>query len=536
MLPSKFFNNSGPVNSRDHFCVPPIRRLDARKIWQLILQKKYFLIRGPKQCGKTSFLLSLAEMINRDGKVKCLYMNVESLRGVQEDVSECIRSILFEISSRARDTFDDEYLEDLVPEILSKRGPYQAFNEFLTQWSKRSDRPIVLFIDEIDTLDSTVLTPILSQIRAGYDKRPAYFPQSIVFCATHDVIDKQFNIKDATLQIGFFHREEVNAMFTSYAEDNGLKLTHDALDRVWYYTSGQPWIVSSLAEEIFSVIVPAKKITRIMSRPVDEAFQNLLARQGNHLEFLTTKLRDERVKRALMPILTGGLLADQVSDIDLNYTRELGILSQSRNNFDNMLYTEVLPRALYAPVTYMINLSTERFLLPDQSIDTIKLIKSFQLFFRNHIDRLVERIDYGPAAYTLVFQALLQKLEDGTCTVTRDFSAERGFTHISINWRYPRDQAASFLVKLVRIQSLERYKQMVPGLAETCDNWKTASLEVPEIGPVSPEEASPPPEIEACDADVHVIAININPKFQWEDKLPCDKKNVNGKTVHVWGF
>ena len=206
-------------------------------------------------------------------------------------------------------------------------------------------------------------------------------------------------------------------MFTSYADDNGLKLTHDALDRVWHYTSGQPWIVSSLAEEIFSVIVPAKKITRIMSRPVDEAFQNLLARQGNHLEFLTTKLRDERVKRALMPILTGGLLADQVSDIDLNYTRELGILSQNRNNFDNMLYTEVLPRALYAPVTYMINLSTERFLLPDQSIDTIKLIKSFQLFFRNHIDRLVERIDYGPAAYTLVFQALLQKLEDGTCIV-----------------------------------------------------------------------------------------------------------------------
>lgn len=536
MLATRFFNNSGPVNSRDHFCVPPIRRLDVRKIWQLILQKKYFLICGPKQCGKTSFLLSFAEMLNRDGKVKCLYMNVESLRGVQEDMEECIKSVLFEISSRARDTFNDEYLEDLVPEILSKRGPYQALNEFLTQWSKRSDRPIVLFIDEIDTLHGSVLTTILSQIRAGYDKRPAYFPQSIVFCATHDVIDKQFNIKDATIQIGFFRREELDVMFTAYATENSLKLTKDALDRVWHYTSGQPWIVSTLAEEIFSVIVPAKKITRILSRPVDEAFQNILARRGNHLDFLSSQLRDERVKRCLMPILSGGLQAEQVSDSDLEYTRELGIVSASRNSFDNMLYSEVLPRVLFGSVTYMINLSTERFVRPDQTMDTTKLLKSFQLFFRNHIDRLVERIDYGPAGYALVFQALIQKLEDGTCTVTRDFLAERGFTVVTLNWRFPQEQTVVFIVKLVRVVSLDRYKQLIPSLAESYLDWKPAVAPEPDREDPAASDTAPPAEPKGNEGEIHVIAINTHPKFQWEDKMPCDRRTIGGKTVHVWGF
>ncbi len=528
MLPTRFFNNSGPVNDRDHFCVPPIQRLDVRKIWQLILQKKYFLIRGPKQCGKTSFLLAFAEMLNRDGKAKCLYMNVESLRGVQEDVEECIRSILFEISSRARDTFDDDYLEDLVPEILAKRGPYQALNEFLTQWSKRSDKPVVLFIDEIDTLDGSVLTPILSQIRAGYDKRPAFFPQSIVFCATHDVIDKQFNIKDASIQIGFFKRDELDAMFSSYADEFGLKLTREALDRVWDYTSGQPWIVSSLAEEIFSVIVPAKKITRIMARPVDEAFQNLLARRGNHLDFLTTQLRDERVMRCLMPILTGGLLADQVSETDIEYTRELGIIAPNRKTFDNMLYTQVLPGVLFGSVTYMINLSAERFLRSDQSIDSGKLVKSFQLFYQNHIDRLVERINYGPAGYVLVFQALLKKLEDGNCTITRDFSAERGFTEVTVNWHFPAEQSVIFLIKLVRVQSIDRYKQMVPSLAECFQIWSSSH---PNLSGGMGTETSP-----GTTPEVHVIAINTNPKFQWEDRMPHEKRIVGGVPVHVWGF
>jgi hypothetical protein len=370
MQANPFFNNSGPVNEIDHFCVPPIKRLDTNKVWQLILQKKYFLICGPKQCGKTSYLLALAKAINKNSYAKCLYFNVESLRGVQENLEESIRSVLFEISSRARDTFGDDYLEDLVPAILEKRGPYQALNELLTQWSKRSDKPIVLLVDEIDTLQGKVLTSFLSQIRAGYDKRPALFPQSIVFCATHDVIDKQFNIKDATLRINFLRREDLDAMFSSYAARFRVGIDKDAIDRIWRYSSGQPWIISTLAGELFQEIAPAKAIRHISSAQVDEAIDNIIAKRGNHLEYLVSQLHDERVKRCLIPVLTSGPVTESIDEQDFTFIQELGLIKFDRKiELANSLYKEIIPRALIDPIGYMINLDGDKFLQEDRSID-----------------------------------------------------------------------------------------------------------------------------------------------------------------------
>lgn len=513
----RFFNNSGPVNELDHFCVPPIRRLDTNKVWQLILQKKYFLVCGPKQCGKTSYLLALAKALNRNGYVKCLYFNVESLRGVQEDLVESIRSVLFEISSRARDTFGDEYLEELVPAILERRGPYQALNELLTQWSKRSPKPIVLFIDEIDTIEGKVLTSFLSQIRAGYDKRPALFPQSIVFCATHDVIDKQFNVKDATLKISALRREDLDAMIAAYSTMAGIGIDKEAIDRVWRYSAGQPWIISTLAGELFHEIAPAKGIGKISSGQVEEAIDNILAKGGNHMEYLVSQLRDERVKNCLAPILASGSLTASDSERDLSYIQELGLVKADKAEIANDLYREMIPRALIEPVSYMLNLEGSAFLRPDgKGLDAMKMLKSFQALFRNHGDRLVSLIDYGVAGRILVFQALLQKFVDGSNRVSREFGIGQGRVVLRLERSYPERQSLAFILEQYAVFSLERFKPLVAELAEEgaaySQNW---------LGP-------------SC--EVHVVAINTNPQFDWEGRPPCIRKELKGATVHVWGF
>lgn len=52
IVAQKFFNNSGPVNQVDHYCVPPIKRLDPNKVWQLIQQKKVFSYLWPQTVWK----------------------------------------------------------------------------------------------------------------------------------------------------------------------------------------------------------------------------------------------------------------------------------------------------------------------------------------------------------------------------------------------------------------------------------------------------------------------------------------------------
>ena len=47
----------------------------------------------------------------------------------------------------------------------------------------------MLLIDEIDALIGDTLLSVLRQLRAGYDERPAGFPQSVILCGVRDVRD-----------------------------------------------------------------------------------------------------------------------------------------------------------------------------------------------------------------------------------------------------------------------------------------------------------------------------------------------------------
>ncbi len=74
----RFFNTAGPVNTKDHYCLPPLKRFALDKILSLIEQKKYFVLHAPRQTGKTSALLALMEHLNSQGTYRCVYINVEA--------------------------------------------------------------------------------------------------------------------------------------------------------------------------------------------------------------------------------------------------------------------------------------------------------------------------------------------------------------------------------------------------------------------------------------------------------------------------
>ena len=50
-------------------------------------------------------------------------------------------------------------------------------------------RPLVLLLDEVDSLVGDTLISLLRQIRAGYPDRPHAFPQTVLLCGVRDVRD-----------------------------------------------------------------------------------------------------------------------------------------------------------------------------------------------------------------------------------------------------------------------------------------------------------------------------------------------------------
>ena len=138
----RYFNTAGSVRCEKHYCLPPLERFDLGEILELIDAEKYFVLHAPRQTGKTSCLLALQEYLNKEGKYKALYVNVEVGQGAREDVYGAIRAIMYEVSYQWRRVFKDENLLENYKDILESTGEYSAFKALLSFLSEHSDRPV----------------------------------------------------------------------------------------------------------------------------------------------------------------------------------------------------------------------------------------------------------------------------------------------------------------------------------------------------------------------------------------------------------
>ena len=336
------FNTEGPVRADRHYHIPPLTRIDLDDVLGLIRDEKYFVLHAPRQTGKTSALLALRDLLNagQAGDFRCVYASVEAGQAMRENIAEGIRTVLAELAFRASVTLNDETLENLWPALLERVGPGQALRQALARWSMADPRPLVLLIDEIDALIGDTLLSVLRQLRTGYDQRPTAFPHSIVLCGVRDVRDYRihstaenrlvlggsaFNIKSKSLRLGDFSEQEMRSLTAQHTEQTGQAFTPEALELIRTRSAGQPWLVNALCREAcFESVAGRDRSRPIAADAVLEAQERLILRRDTHVDDLANKLRDERVRRVIEPILAGA--SQQAwSDEDLAYVPRPGL-------------------------------------------------------------------------------------------------------------------------------------------------------------------------------------------------------------------
>ena len=353
----RFFNTAGPVVAADHYCIPPLARLDLEEVLLLIRQKKYFVLHAPRQTGKTSVLLALQDLLNGTGDYRCVYANVESGQAAREDTAQAMRAILGNLGRRVQLALGDDFVSRNWLDILEEFGPYGALGQILDRWARADPKPLVLLIDEIDALVGDTLLSALRQLRAGYDQRPEGFPQSVVLCGLRDVRDYRirstvddtvvaggsaFNVKAVSLRLGDFSRAETLALLGQHAAETGQAFADEASNLIWEQTQGQPWLVNALAYETCRAI----RDRAIAADDVAAAREALILRRETHLDILADRLREERVRRVVEPLLSGGERT-RITDRDVEYARDLGMLARDAPlRIANPIYAEVVPREL----------------------------------------------------------------------------------------------------------------------------------------------------------------------------------------------
>ncbi len=434
----RFFNTAGPCNPAKHYMLPPLARLDATALERLVTQEAYFVLHAPRQTGKSTAMAALAQQLTQAGQHIGVMVSVQVGSAFPADVGAAENAILV---SWQRSILLHLPVE-LQPACSIPLGPAGTrIGAFLTEWALAAPRPLVVLIDEIDALQDHVLISVLRQLREGFPERPEAFPGTIALIGLRDVRDYKvksggsshlgtaspFNVAARSFTLRDFTPREVESLLDQHTAEAGQVFDRQAQSRIFHLSRGQPWLVNALAKVCVEELVPDGR-TDITDTHVDTAREILIRRRQTHLDQLTDKLQEERIRRVVEPILAGDTL-DSVPPDDLTYALDLGLVRREvtgRLAIANPIYGEVIPRVLATSVQASLPAIHPSWLEPDGTLDPERLLDAFLAFWRQHGQPLLRGAPYHEIAPHLVLMAFLHRVVNDHGRVERDYAVGSG--------------------------------------------------------------------------------------------------------------
>jgi hypothetical protein len=430
----RFFNTSGPNNPADHYTLPVMTRLPG--VRGLIDQKLYFVLHAPRQVGKTTTLLTLANELTAEGRYAAVLLSMEQGAPFSDDPGAAELAVLGSWRRHATAWLPPE----LHPPAWPEAAPGERIAAALTAWAEASTRPLVVFLDEIDALQDDALISVLRQIRANFATRPQRFPWSLALIGLRDVRDYKvasgsdgrlgssspFNIKAESLTLRDFTHDEVAQLYAQHTMETGQVFEPEAVEHAFELTQGQPWLVNALARQLTQVLVP-DPTRAITAADVEEAKELLIRRQDTHLDSLVDRLREPRVRVILEPMLAG-TTPGVVSEDDRRFVLDLGLLRRSPLGgleVANPIYREIIVRALASGPSDSLPKIPTTWLTPDGQLDEDALLRSFLDFWRQHGEPLLATAPYHEIAPHLVLMAFLHRVVNGG-SIEREYAIGSG--------------------------------------------------------------------------------------------------------------
>ena len=464
------------------------------------------------------------------GGIAALYINVEIGQSAREDVGAAIQAILGQMALEAEFVLSDLTLREISLDTLEAFGPHQALQGTLRRWSAADAKPLVLLIDEIDALIGDTLLAVLRQLRAGYPDRPQHSPQTVVLCGVRDVRDYRiqstaenaiiaggsaFNIRAESLRLGDFSPDEVQALLAQHTESTGQVFAEDAQNEVWWLTQGQPWLVNALAyEACFRNKAGRDRSHPITAEAIRDARDQLILRRETHLDQLTDKLQEERVRRVVEPLLSGVERSEAIPLDDVEYVRDLGLIARRAPiAIANPIYQEVIPRDLtYTTQEYLAH-DPAWYVDADGRLRLEDLLTAFQAFFREHSEHWVERFQYKEAGPQLLLQAFLQRIVNSGGRIEREYGLGRMRTDLLIAWPLPGDAP----VQRVVIECKLLYKSLEQTITAGLDQTRAY--------------------MDRCGAvEGHLVIFDRTAGVSWDDKIFRREEGMGAAKVTVWGM
>ncbi|HRI67581.1 MAG TPA: endonuclease NucS [Polyangium sp.] len=447
------FNTAGPCFPDEHYMLPPERRLG--EVMQLIEQHKYFTLTAGRQTGKTTCGMWIEAHLNKTGQWRALWVDIQEARE-QPDPTKTFRTLLGKIDRVCRLVHPDIVLPD-IEELL--RDPASAVDRYLAFLAGQDKRPWLFLFDEADGLVGEAMVSFLTQLRNGYiGRRRSPFPASVVLMGLRQVRDyalreedrralswlgtlSPFNINAEPMTIGPFSQIEVGELLEQHTKDMGQRFEPEAIARIFDLGQGHPWITNALADQIVRRDVKDLSVA-ITAEHVDAAKETIILERRSHIDSLIARLREERVRKIIDPMLAGEPLPDDVLHDDIAYLIGLGLVRAPKRGgsleIANPIYREVIPRTLNYVKQISIDVARPGHVKPDGSLDMGKLMADWQKFWRKDGHLAAEGFLYRESGPHLMLMAFLQRIINGDGRIEREYGLGRGALDLLVYWKDER--------------------------------------------------------------------------------------------------
>jgi hypothetical protein len=450
MRPS--FNIAGPCIAGEHYMLPPERRLG--RVLELVEEHRYFTLHAGRQTGKTTSARWMVDHYNAAERFCALWVDIQDARELPDP------GRAFELVLDDLDRAVTLALPGLPPPSGSARALEPArscIRRYLEDLAARAPRPLVVMFDEADGLVGEAMVSFLTQLRQGYiarDKQP--FPASVALIGQRQVRDyvlreedrravawlgttSPFNVTAEARTLGAFSEAEVGELLGQHTAVTGQRFSTEAIARVYELGQGHPWLTNALADEVVRREA-SERAVEVTAAHVDAAKETIILERRTHIDSLVARLREERVRRVLAPMLTGGASEGETLDDDLGYVVGLGLVRMQGGQWRiaNPIYQEVIPRALTYARQGQIALEPKAFVRLDGTLDMPKLMADWQAFWRKDGHLAAEGFGYREAGPHLMLMAFLQRVVNGGGRIEREYGLGRGALDLMVDWKGQR--------------------------------------------------------------------------------------------------
>ena len=329
----KEFNTTAVCIHSKHYMVDLSERV--KEIKKLVDDGKYFTINRARQYGKTTTLAVLDSALSKDYYVVSMDFQDYGDDTFRDPDSFC-RDFISDFCSLLQDRIDHnnhsllEEIQELLDISDAIEKPLRLFTMFkgIKKIWDSSDKPIVLFIDEVDSATNNQLfIDFLAALRSHYLKREKNTKyntfQSVILAGVTDVKHLKSKIRseedskenspwniaaDFTIDMSL-SEDGIKGMLDEYEADHHTGMNTEAIAKsIREYTNGYPFLVSRICQLIDEKVSKTLELSKAWTDiGIDEAIKQILGENNTLFQSLTKNLNNyPEMKTAIRSILMEG--------------------------------------------------------------------------------------------------------------------------------------------------------------------------------------------------------------------------------------